>query len=94
MCTGHPLISVLKLRPISLLRLSLLRSLDSKFPGRPLRAWEFPPLRTTTMLESVPATYRISVQRVAAPPEPTTTTTTNNNNTNDINTHDTTSYYN
>ena len=31
-------------RPISLLRLSLLRLLDSNFPGNPLRAWEFHPL--------------------------------------------------
>ena len=30
--------------PISLLRFSLLRLLDSRFPGTPLRAWEFHPL--------------------------------------------------
>ena len=32
-------------RPISLLRLSLLRLLDSNFPGNPLWAWEFHPLK-------------------------------------------------
>ena len=32
------------LRPISLLTLSLLRLLDSNFPGNPLWAWEFHPL--------------------------------------------------
>ena len=34
-------------RPISLLRLSLLRSLDSNFLGNPLWAWEFHPLKIT-----------------------------------------------
>ena len=34
-----------RLRPISPLRLSLLRSLDSNFPVNSLRAWEFHPLK-------------------------------------------------
>ena len=36
--------SMARLRPISLLRLSLLRLLDSNFPGNSLPAWEFHPL--------------------------------------------------
>ena len=35
----------MRVRPISLLRLSLLRLLDSNFPGSPPWAWEFHPLR-------------------------------------------------
>ena len=38
------------LRPISLLRSSLLRSLDSNFPEIYLWAWEFQPLRLTSCL--------------------------------------------
>ena len=42
------------LRPISLLTLSLLRLLDSNFPGSSLWSWEFPPLRINITLESNP----------------------------------------
>ena len=40
----------LKLRPISLLRLSLLRLLDSNFPGNSPWAWEFHPLNSRLCL--------------------------------------------
>ena len=42
------------IRPILLLTLRLLRLLDSKFPGNPLWAWEFPPITISIMLESNP----------------------------------------
>ena len=49
----------IRLRPISLLRLSLLRLPDSNIPGNPLWAWEFPPLRIKILLESEPPNSRI-----------------------------------
>ena len=53
------------IRPISLLRLSLLRFVDSKLPENPLWTWEFP-LKTKILLESNPLKSRILVRRVAA----------------------------
>ena len=52
-------------RPISLLRLSLLRLLDSNFPGNSLWAWEFPPLRIKITLKSNPLKSIILVRRSA-----------------------------
>ena len=53
-------------RPISLLRLSLLRLLDSDFPGNSLWAWEFQPFNIKILLESTPLRSTILVQRLAA----------------------------
>ena len=58
------------LRPISLLTLSLLRLLDSNFPGNSLWAWEFHPLRIKIMLESNPLKSRMLVWRLAVEHEP------------------------
>ena len=47
-------IYTLPIRPISLLTLSLLTLLESKFPGNPLRAWEFHPLELRLCLSPTP----------------------------------------
>ena len=53
---------------ISLPRISLLRFIDSRFPGNSLWAWEFHPLKLRLiMLESNPLKSRIAVQRLAVP---------------------------
>ena len=44
-CIGAEDLKGTAVRPISLLRLSLLRSVDSKLPGNYLWAWEFHPLK-------------------------------------------------
>ena len=54
------------LRPISLLRLSLLRFVDSHFLGNSLRTGETPPLKIKILLESNPPRSRILVRRLAA----------------------------
>ena len=58
------------IRPISLLRLSLLRFVDSTLPGKSLWTWEFHPLNIKILLESDPLKSRILVRRltVTAPP--------------------------
>ena len=52
------------LRPISLLRLSPLRFLDSKLPGDPVDM-RIPPLKMTILLEPNPLKSRIVVRRLA-----------------------------
>ena len=52
-------------RPISLLRLSLLRFLDSKLSGRFPMDMRIPPLETKILLESNPRKPRILVRRLA-----------------------------
>ena len=52
-------------RPISLLRLSLLRLLDSNFTGNPLVDMRIPPLEIKILLESNPPRSGISVRRMA-----------------------------
>ena len=52
------------LRPITLLRSSLLRSLDSNFPGNSM-GLGIPPLKIKILLESNPLKSRVSVRRSA-----------------------------
>ena len=54
-------------RPISLLRLSLLRLLDSDFPGNSLMGLGIPPLKLKILLESNPLISRILVRSLAVP---------------------------
>ena len=54
------------LRPISLLRLSLLRLLDSDSPGNFPMGMRIPPLTFKIKLESNPPKSRILVRRLAA----------------------------
>ena len=56
------------LRPISLLRSSLLRLLDSNFPGNSPMELGIPPLRVKITLESSPLKSRSLVRRLAVPP--------------------------
>ena len=51
-------------RPISLLRSSLLRLLDSNFPVNSLWAWEFHPLNIKIMFESIPLKSVISTTEI------------------------------
>ena len=57
------------IRPISLLRLSLLRFLDSKISGEFPVVMRIPPLRIKILLESNPPKSRILVRRLAVPAE-------------------------
>ena len=50
--------------PVSELRISKLRFLDSNFPGNSLWAWEFHPLEIQILLESEPLKSRILVRRL------------------------------
>ena len=52
-------------RPISLLRIALLRFVDSKFAGEIPLDMRIPPLRMNIMLESNPPNSRILVRRLA-----------------------------
>ena len=61
---GRPRCSSMSIRPISLLILSLLRLLDSKFPGNYV-GLRIPPLQFKMMLESNPLKSIILVQRLA-----------------------------
>ena len=45
LCSTTGITNTTRLRPISLLTLSLLTLLESDFPGNPLRAWEFHPFK-------------------------------------------------
>ena len=63
-----PPIRILPLRPISLLTLSLLRLLDSNFPGNPLTDMRIPPLRVKILLESKPLKSINLVARLAIHP--------------------------
>ena len=58
--SGRPLI-----RPISLLRFSLLRFVDSTIPGDSLWTWKFHPLNLR-LLDSNPPKSRILIRRLAA----------------------------
>ena len=58
------------LRPISLLRLSLLRFVGSKFPGNSPMDMRIPPLKLKILLESNPLKSRILVRRFAVHPSP------------------------
>ena len=53
-CFG-PQLRIQEVRPITLLRLPLLRFLDSKCLGHSLWTWEFHPFKTKIMLESTPS---------------------------------------
>ena len=53
------------LRPISPLTFSLLRLIDSSFPGNSLWAWEFHPLKIKVVLESNPLKSIMLVRRLA-----------------------------
>ena len=56
-------------QPISLLRLSLLRFVDSRFPRKFPMDMRIPPLIVKIMLESKPLKSRILVRRLAVTPE-------------------------
>ena len=58
--TGGPL------RPVHLLRTSLLRVLESSFPEI-IRTWEFPPLRIKSLLESNPSKPKLLVGGLGIP---------------------------
>ena len=64
-CSGGLLFPTGTGTPNSLLSLSLLRLLDSNFPGNSLWAWAFPPLNFKSRLESNPLKSRIWVPRLA-----------------------------
>ena len=57
--------SRMPVRPISLLRISLLRLLDSSFPGKFPIDMRIPPLSINILLESNPLKSRILIQRLA-----------------------------
>ena len=59
--------SKVRVRPASLLRLSLLRFVDSRFPGYSQKSLRIPPLKSKIVLESNPLRSRILVRRLAAP---------------------------
>ena len=61
----HTYIHIRHARPSYLLRLSLPRLLDSKFPGNPMWTWEFHPHDIKILFESKPLTSRILVRRLA-----------------------------
>ena len=54
-------------RPVSILRVSKLRFVDSNSPGSPPWAWEFHPSNFKIIPGSNPLKSRISVRRLAVP---------------------------
>ena len=65
---GHASTCPVVLRPMPLLRLSLLRLADSTFPGNPLVTWESHPLRLRFRLSQTLWRSRILVGRLAVCP--------------------------
>ena len=61
----HGLTHSYLLRPIPLLRISLLRLLDSSFLGNPPMDMRIPPLKNKICLNKTPLKSRISVRRLA-----------------------------